>query len=151
MKVYKLYILLVTSVTILVAGCADQATCIPENTDLLQISFVDTTGNVSDFSLVTVEAVGSNENFPIIQNSTFKTLAIPLNPVDNKIKLNFIQGVNTYELVVSYRANKILLAPECGFESLFDQVKVDSSNFINAIVVNQTLNKDIKTNVQITH
>lgn len=151
MKLKKFYRISIVIAGLAISGCADEATCIPEYTDLLNISFVDESGKAKEITVVSLEAEGANENFPIIQDSTFTTLSIPLNPLDSVIKLNFVQASETNSIIFSYHAIQRLTDPKCGLETLFDQVKVKDTDFIEAQIVNSVLNKDIKTNVKITH
>lgn len=151
MKIFKLYHILVLLAALTVFGCVDEATCIPEYTDLMHLSFIDDAGKAKNITVVSLEAEGANENFPIIQDSTFSTISIPLNPLDSVMKLNFVQASSTKTLWFSYQAIPRLTDPKCGLETYFKEISIDSTNFIKVQVVNPELNKEITTNVKITH
>ena len=151
MKLKKLSKCLVFLALLSLAGCADEATCIPENTDLLQLSFIDENGKASAITVVSLEVEGGNDYFPIIQDSTFSTLSVPLNPLDSVIQLNFVQESETNSITLNYRATPRLSDPKCGLETFFNEIETESTNFIDVEIVNPVLNKDITTNVKITH
>lgn len=151
MKIIKRYYILVLIAALTIYGCVDEATCIPEYTDLIHLSFVDEAGKAKGITVVSLEAVGSNENFPIIQDSTFSTISIPLNPLDSIMKLNFVQTSATHTIWLNYKAIPRLTDPKCGLETYFKDIAVDSTNFIKVQVINPELNKEITSNVKITH
>lgn len=134
----------------IISSCADEATCIPENTDSLQIAFVDTDGKSSEIEFQSLELTVDDESY-IFDGDTTATLSIPLNPIKNSIELTFTQATLTRYLKISYTTLPLLVDPKCGLETLFDGVQVDTTNFPATEIVNPTLNKDISTNVKITH
>lgn len=150
MSIHKLYKILVVLTALIISGCADEATCIPENTDLLQIAFVDTDGTSSELIFQSLELIANGESF-VFEGDTTATLAIALNPLDSMLELKFIRSDITNVLKISYNTLPGLIDPKCGLETLFDGVQIDSTNFIATEVVDPTLNKDISINVKITH
>ena len=80
MRIQVLHKILLVIAGISIIGCSDEATCIPENSDLLRIAFVDGTGDASEITFVEVAVNGSNEYFPVLKDTTVTNLSIPLDP-----------------------------------------------------------------------
>ena len=151
MKIKHTTFILIIAIASFCLACNNQSTCIPQHSDLLEISFVDQSGKAKEIKLVSVNVQGSNANFPSIKDSVVTTLSLPLNPLDTSIILSINSDTAINDLAFSYKVLPVLIAPECGIETKFDFLKIESTNFKNVIVINQTLNKDIETNVEITH
>ncbi len=145
---YLLFLFLIASY---LTGCNDQPTCIPEQTDMLKLSFIDVLGATQNITLVSLTVDNSNESFPIINDSTESKFIIPLNPLDSSIIIRFVQEEESNYLALSYTTKLVILNPECNLETKFENLKVDSTNFIDAVIIEPILSPDITNNVQITH
>jgi len=151
MKIKNAPFILLTAIATLSFACNNQPTCIPEHSNLLEIAFVDKLGASKEILLVSADAASANESYSIVQDSIVSKLSIPLSSLDSSIFLTINSDTAIIDITLSYKALSILIAPECGIETKFDFIKLEDTNFNNVIVINQTLNKDIKTNVEITH
>lgn len=142
------FIVLITSFCI---SCNDQPTCIPEQTDLLKITFVDLLGKAKKNTFVSITADGSNENFPIFKDTTHSVFTIPLNPIDSTIIIRFEQDTSSNYVAFSYVATPVVLHPNCALETNFDFLKMDSTDFRNALVTDPLLSLETPKNAEITH
>ena len=131
-------------------SCNDQPTCIPEQTDLLKLSFSDIVGNAKDIALVSLTVDNSNESFPVVVDTTSQ-FSIPLNPLDSSIIIRFEQASESNYLALSYTTTLIILNPACNLETKFEILRIDSTNFIEAVVIDPLLSPDTNNNVTITH
>jgi len=132
-------------------GCNDQPTCIPEQTDLVKISFSDIVGKTKTIALVSLTVDDSNESFPVITDSTASLFSIPLNPLDSSLVIRFEQESETNYLALSYTTKLVILNPDCILETKFENLQIDSTNFIDAIIIEPLLSPDTNNNVSITH
>ncbi len=132
-------------------SCNDQPTCIPEQTDLLKITFVDELGKNKEITLASLTVDNSNENFPVIKDTTESNFSVPLNPLASSVIIRFNQNSTSNYIALSYKATPIVLNPACAIETQFDFLSVDSTNFIDAKVTDILLSLETSKNVEITH
>jgi hypothetical protein len=145
---YLLPFLLITSFSI---SCNDQPTCIPEHTDLLKIIFTDVSGKAKKITFVSLTVDGSNENFPVFEDTTASSFSIPLNALDSAVIIRFEQVDKSNFLALSYQVLPIVLNPVCALESKFDFLKIDSTDMANTVVVDPLLSLETNKNVRITY
>ena len=141
------YLLISISIASFCMGCNDQPTCIPERTDLMKLVFVDEFGKEKKITFTRFLV----EDILVLQDTFFTSVAISLNPNDSVIDLTFNQLEDTNKLIISYIATPVVLNPECILETKFDFLQIDSTNFINATVVDPLLSLETPKNVEITH
>ncbi len=132
-------------------GCNDQPTCVPEQTDLIKIGFVDIVGNPKKITLTSLTVDNSNDNFPIIKDTTANVFIIPLNPLDSSIIIRFHQDAVSNYIALNYTTNPIVLNPKCALEMKFDFLKMDSTDFDEAEVVEFAISLQTAKNVEVTH
>ena len=146
----KISILIFCSIAIF-TSCNDLPTCIPEQTDLVKLSFADIVGKTKTIALVSLTVDNSNESFPVIADTTASLFSIPLNPLDSSVIIRFEQETETNYLALSYTTKLVILNPECVLETKFENLKIDSTDFIEAIIIDPLLSPDTNNNVAITH
>lgn len=147
MKINKTKLITLLFIIINWIGCRDQPTCIPEQTDLMKLVFVDESGTVTP---IEVTQFLIDDMIGLIDTS-FSSITIPLNPADSIMSLIFYQPEDTNKLVISYRSTPIVLHPECMLETKFDFLKIDSTTFLNTIIVDPLLSLESTQNVQVAH
>ena len=131
MKINKTSLITFVFIAIGWLGCRDQPTCIPEKTDLMKIVFVNESGTVTPIE-VTQFLIN---DLIALEDTSFSSVAIPLNPADSIINFTFYQPEDTNKLIITYRSTPIVLHPECLLETQFDFLKIDSTSFIYTTVV----------------
>ncbi len=133
-------------------SCNDQPTCIPEQTDLMKITFADTQGKAKSITLDSIFVDNGNEHFPIFKDTTESNFQIPLNPLDSNIIIRFQRNDTVFNYIaLSYVATPVVLNPACAIETKFDFLKVDSTDFIDAKVTDILLSPETPKNVEIAH
>lgn len=146
-----IYLLLFTAVISFCISCNDQPTCIPEQSDILKISFVDVIGNPSEITLNSLTVENSNESFPIITDSTNTAFSIPLNPLDSNVVIRFEQDTVTHYLALGYSTSLVVLNPQCYLETRFNLLEIDSTDFINVFIREPLLSPETPKNIEIIH
>jgi len=143
------------SVTVLLIAfllsCNDQPTCIPEQTDLIKIGFVDIVGNNKNITLTSLTVDNSNDSFPIINDTISSNFIIPLNPLDSSIIIRFNQDTVSNYIAFSYTTIPIVLNPKCNLEMKFDFLQIDSTDFKEVEVVESAISLQTSKNVEVTH
>ncbi len=147
----KIFLAALVVVPAFFISCNDQPTCIPEQTDLIKIAFVDIVGNPKNIILTSITVDNSNDNFPVF-NDTIANVTIPLNPLDSSIIIRFNQdtAVSNY-IALSYTKIPVVLNPNCALEMKFDFLKMDSTDFEEVEVVESAISLQTVKNVEVTH
>lgn len=143
----KFFLLSLISFATFCTGCHDQPTCIPAQTDLMKLVFINEAGSTSE---ITFKQFLIGELIVLIDTS-FSAVNVPLNPADSIIHLTFYQEADTNNITISYQGTPIVLHPECLLETKFDFLKIDSTNFLDAIIVDPLLSLETTQNVKIEH
>lgn len=136
--------------TALFAGCNDQPTCIPEQTNLLKIGFIDIIGKPKNIILTSLTVDNSNDSFPAF-NDTIANVIIPLNPLDSSIIIRFNQNTVSNYIALSYTTIPVVLNPACALEMKFDFLKMDSTDFEDVEVVESAISLQTAKNIEVTH
>jgi len=131
-------------------SCNDQPTCIPEQTSLIKIAFVDIVGNPKNIILTSLTADNSNDSFPVF-NDTIANIMIPLNPLDSSIIIRFNQDTVSNYIALSYTTLPVVLNPKCALEMKFDFLKMDSTDFEEVELVESTISLQTEKNIEVTH
>ncbi len=132
-------------------SCNDQPTCVPEQTDLIKIEFVDIVGNPKKITLTSFTVDNSNDNFPIINDTISSNFIVPLNPLDSSIIIRFNQDTVSNYIAFSYIATPIVLNPKCNLEMKFDFLQIDSTDFKEVEIVESAISLQTNKNVEVTH
>ncbi len=135
----------------LFTSCNDRPTCIPEQTNLLKIAFVNIIGGPKEITFVSITVDNSNANFPSITDTTHTNFIIPLNPIDSSIIIRFKQDTIDNYMAFSYSATPIVLNPACAIETKFDFLKMDSTDFENSLLIEPAISLQTIKNIEITH
>lgn len=147
MKITKTSLITLVFIAVSWIGCRDQPTCIPEQTDLMKIVFVNESGTVTPIEVTQLLI----DDLIALVDTSFSSIAIPLNPADSIINLTFYQPEDTNKLIITYRSTPVVLHPECLLETQFDFLKVDSTSFLYTIIVDPLLSLESTQNVQVAH
>ena len=147
----KIYLFVLVILPALFISCNDQPTCVPEQTDLIKIAFVDIVGKPKKITLSSLTVDNSNDNFPIIKDSTASAFIIPLNPLENSIIIRFSQDDVSNYIALTYTANPIVLNPKCALEMKFDFLKMNSTDFEEAAIVESSISLQTAKNIEVTH
>ena len=131
-------------------GCNDQPTCIPEQTNLLKIGFIDIIGKPKNIILTSLTVDNSNDSFPVF-NDTIANVIIPLNPLDSSIIIRFNQDTLSNYIALSYTTIPVVLNPKCALEMKFDFLKMDSTNFEDVEIVESAISLQTAKNIEVTH
>ncbi len=132
-------------------SCNDQPTCIPEQTDLIKIAFVDIVGKPKNITLASLTVDNSNDSFPVFNDTTANNFIIPLNPLDSSIIIRFTQDTVSHYIALSYTTIPIVLNPKCALEMKFDFLKMDSTDFEEVEVVESAISLQTAKNIEVTH
>lgn len=147
---FKLLSILLVSI-FLCTGCNDQPTCIPEQTNLLKVVFVNIIGKPKEITFVSITVDNSNQNFPLLIDTTHTNFSIPLNPIDSLLVIRFKQDTIENFMAFSYSATPIVLNPACAIETKFDFLKMDSTDFEDALLIESAIRLQTINNVEVTH
>ncbi|MCF6353457.1 MAG: hypothetical protein L3J06_10640 [Cyclobacteriaceae bacterium] len=131
-------------------SCNDQPSCIPEQTNLVKIAFVNIIGKPKNIILTSLTVDNSNDSFPVF-NDTIANVMIPLNPLDSSIIIRFNQDSTSNYMAFSYTAIPIVLHPTCALEMKFDFLQMDSTDFEDVEVVESAISLQTAKNVEVTH
>ncbi len=134
----------------LFTSCNDQPTCIPKQTNLLKVAFVDIIGKPKNIILTSLTVDNSNDSFPVF-NDTIANVMIPLNPLDSSIIIRFNQDTISNYMAFSYTTTPVVLHPTCAIEMKFDFLKMDSTDFEDAEVVEPAISLQTTKNIEVTH
>lgn len=140
-------------VVLFLAGwsCNDQPTCIPQQTDLVKLSFVDKDGKSKNITYTKLVVQGVASDYPALQDTSLASISLPLSPNDSVFDITFYQASDTNQLVLTYRATPIVLHPKCALEIKYDYLAIKSTDFLDATVIDSELSNQTTTNVKITH
>jgi len=131
-------------------SCNDQPSCIPEQTNLIKIAFVDIIGRPKNIILTSLTVDNSNDSFPVF-NDTIANVIIPLNPLDSSIIIRFNQDSSSNYMAFSYTTTPVVLHPTCALEMKFDFLQMDSTDFEDAEVVESAISLQTAENIEVTH
>jgi len=131
-------------------GCNDRPTCIPEQTNLLKIGFIDGVGKPKNIILTSLTVDNSNDSFPVF-NDTIANVIIPLNPLDSSIIIRFNQDTLSNYIALSYTTIPVVLNPKCALEMKFDFLKMDSTDFEDVEVIESAISLQTVQNIEVTH
>ncbi len=147
----KIFLATLVVIPALLISCNDQPTCIPEQTDLIKIAYVDIVGNPKDISLVSLTVDNSNNNFPVFKDTTANNFVIPLNPLDSSIIIRLKQDTVSNYIALSYTATPVVLNPKCALEMKFDFLKMDSTDLKEVEIVESAISLQTAKNIEVTH
>ncbi len=134
----------------LIISCNNQPTCIPEQTNLLKVAFVNIIGKPKNIILTSLTVDNSNDSFPVF-NDTIANVIIPLNPLDSSIIIRFNQDTISNYIALSYTTIPVVLNPQCALEMKFDFLQMDSTDFEDIEVVESAISLQTTKNIEVTH
>ncbi len=112
----------------LATACEDQASCVSDNTNYVQVSFykIDTTGtgNVPDtyqnvsFYTENGEPLRTQEN-ELLLDTSLSSFPVPLNPSADQTAVILQQDNVSDTLYFTYNREQLVISPECGVEQRF--------------------------------
>ena len=146
----KQHLLTLLVLPLLFTSCNDQPTCVPEQTDLIKIAFVDSVGNPKNIILSSLTVDNSNDSFPVF-NDTIANVMIPLNPLDSSIIIRFNQDADSNYIALSYTTLPVVLNPKCELEMKFDFLQMDSTDFKEVELIEPSVSLQTTKNVEVTH
>ncbi len=131
-------------------ACNDQPSCLPEQSDIVKLSFVDADGKTQNLTYTKLVVKDAPADFPVPQDTSLSALNIPLNPNATEIDLTFYLATGTNHLALTYRATPVVLHPKCSLELRYDYLAVKESDFSKATIIDAVISTETSTNVQIT-
>ncbi|MCF6359347.1 MAG: hypothetical protein L3J29_01130 [Cyclobacteriaceae bacterium] len=146
----KIFLATLIGLPAFLISCNDQPTCIPEQTDLIKIAFIDIVGNPKNIILTSLTVDNSGDSFPVF-NDTISNVIIPLNPLDSSIIIRFYQDTISNYIALSYTTIPVVLNPKCELEMKFDFLKMDSTDFEDVDVVESAISLQTARNIEVTH
>ena len=132
-------------------SCADEATCIDNNTSLIKIHFVDTAGTDKPIILNRLIAIGNEDGFPQYDNDTTSSLFIAMNPELNYTTLIFEMPTGKDTLALSYQVTPTFVSSFCGIDFSFAALDTISTTFDELEIVDTNFNIPTSTNIEIVH
>lgn len=135
----------------LCARCLEEGDCQKQASTLLKIAFISkTTGKAVK---VRVHKIIADTTY-IVYNSTnsaaVASVSIPVDPYDTVTSLLFhILNQKDRTLTVSYGRHAVLIAPDCGPETLLDNLSVVSTDFDSTRLVTPLISSATAANIDI--
>ena len=151
MKAFRHFFSLAITGLILLSSCGDEATCVDRDTSLVKIDFIGQDGLAKDITLNSVSAIGDNDGFPDLRDTTVNSLALPLNPAARTATFILYRTDTTDTIGFSYDVVAQLISPECGLDAAFSKLDTTRVTFANTVILSRIINEQISTNLEITH
>lgn len=131
-------------------SCIDESDCSYETIREVKFSFVDSgTLQADTLAIDSILIVGFDSAY--YSNSTRSKISLPVNPTVNETSyfFNLITGELDFSIVLGYEVMPRVLSEECGIEAEIRQLYVVSHDVDSVIVVNNTFNEEVETNVKV--
>ena len=136
-------------IPVLIFSCGDIPTCLPTQTNLVKIAFVDETGKAKQTTL-SLRTVDFEDLFLNYSDTTLSKIEIPLNPTSNITTLVIEHDNISDTLGLTYSVVRKLISPECGLEIGLNDLDTAFSTFENLEIVERIILEDVTTNIEIT-
>lgn len=140
------------AIALLASACLDEPDCVAsENTTTIRFSFRKLTGGVDTISFEFVNIISGDQVFVTEPLEDISTLDLTVNPTDTTTTFVFQQSgqVSANTLVLRYDPVARLISPECGVETLVQNLGIIEQDFDSISILKPDLEEFIETNVQI--
>lgn len=152
-KSYKLFNkwfnLLAIFIPGLIFSCGDIPTCLPTETNLVKIAFVDESGKAKQTTL-SLRVIDYEDLFLNYSDTTLSKIEIPLNPASNTTTLVIGHDNVSDTLGLTYSVVRKLISPECGLEIGLNDLDTTFSTFEKVEIIERIIFEDVNTNIEIT-
>ncbi|MDH5476668.1 MAG: DUF6452 family protein [Cyclobacteriaceae bacterium] len=135
---------------LLSAACIDESDCSYETQREVKFLFVNASTLQTDTLKVdSVVIVGSDSAY--FSNATVSRMSLPVNTVTKETSyfFNLIDGEIDFNIILGYDIMPRVLSEECGVEAEIKQLYVVSHDVDSVIVVSNTFNEEVETNVKV--
>lgn len=133
---------------VLLSACLDKPDCLVSATNIVQIALkkiaVDS-ANAVTFSSIKVS--GTDSLF--YKNKKASSLSLPLNPQATLTTFTFYYGTKIDSVTLTYTIENLVISPECGAFSYYQDLAVSSTSFTSVKVKNNKLTTSATTNLEI--
>lgn len=149
-QVKKKQLIIFFAILLIGVACIDESDCSYETTREVKFSFVDSgTLQPDTLKIDSIVIVGFDSAY--YSNSTRSKISLPVNPTVNETSyfFNLITGELDFSIVLGYDVMPRVLSEECGIEAEIRQLYVVSHDVDSVIVVNNTFNEEVETNVKV--
>ena len=130
-------------------SCGDTPTCLPTETNLVKIAFVDDAG-IARQTTFSLRAIDYNDLFLDYTDTTLSKLVLPLNPTSNSTTLVIDHDGISDTLGLKYIVIQKLISPECGLDIGLSDLDTTFTTFDNLKIVERIIFEDVTTNIEIT-
>ncbi|MEN8248995.1 MAG: DUF6452 family protein [Bacteroidota bacterium] len=133
----------------LILNCGDVPTCIPTESNLVKIAFLDDEGKSKPLTF-TLRALDREDLFLDYTDTTLSKLVLPLNGSSNTTTFVIDHDAISDTLGLSYDVVAQLISPECGLEIALSELDTTSTTFENLRILENIIHEDVNTNIEIT-
>lgn len=149
-QVKKKQLIIFFAILFIGVACIDESDCSYETTREVKFSFVDSgTLQTDTLQIDSIVIVGFDSAYYL--NSTRSKISLPINPIVNETSyfFNLVVGEIDFSIVLGYEIMPRVLSEECGIEPEIKQLYVISHDVDSVVVVNNTFNEEVETNVKV--
>lgn len=130
-------------------NCGDIPTCLPTESNLVKIAFLDEAGKAKSITF-TLSAIDNADGFLEYTDTTLSNLIVPLNPGSNTTTFVIEQANSTDTLGLTYDITARLISPECGLEIALSDLDTTFTTFDKLEILEALIHEDVNTNIEIT-
>jgi hypothetical protein len=132
-------------------SCAEDVDCFSNNSNLVKVTFLNTTNNQArniTFDRIAILSSRTDSSFLTVPVGT-NLLNLPLDPFADEAGFVFFRPNRTDTLIFGYERFQRIISVQCGAEQAYGRLRLINSTFDSIAFINPALLRTNDTNIRI--